>query len=113
MCEINYPEHLHEVASKVVVGTDLLVWQFEMSRRAGSTTESLRSVFYEITDAALAEALIYVEEHDDEITELIALYGPGEMNLVTEADYITDEEFECEMIEECERNAELYRRLAE
>ena len=92
-------------------GCDAPVWRLEMARRAGATTASLLEAFSGLTPQVLALALFYAQQNRPTCDKMIRKYGAPDVAMGAVAD--TDVGFDLELDELLDRNAELYRRLAQ
>ena len=89
----------------------LRVWQLEMARRAGSPPAALLGVFPSLTPEGLDLAFAYAQQHREEIDALIRELGPGDVPPEDEED--DEDEIQADLDELFERDAELFRRLAQ
>jgi uncharacterized protein (DUF433 family) len=107
-------ESIEMVRNATVAGCTIPIWRLEMARRAGSSADSILAVYPEIPRCDLEAAFEYATKHRAEIDRLIELHGPRPIPPDDVATFEDDEEeFERELLEDLERNAEVYRRLAE
>src|SRR5262249_49298748 len=90
---------------------DVLIWQLEMARRAGSKPVALIAAFPRLTAAGLNLAFAYAKKNCQQIDALIRKYGPVDVRAEDEGE---DDEaaFEAELEALLETDAELFRRLA-
>jgi hypothetical protein len=90
---------------------DVPIWRLEMARRAGSGPAALVEAFPGLTREGLDRAFEYAREHRAAMDRLIRAYGPSEVTPGGEPDDEAD--FERELGELLDRDAALYRRLAQ
>lgn len=104
------PRLVHRDGLAYVEGCALPIWQLEMSRRAGSSPAAMMKVFM-LTPEGLDLAAAYARQHADEIDALIRERGP--MDVPPEEEEDDEAEFQADLDELFERDAELFRRLAQ
>ncbi len=105
------PRLVHRDGVAYVEGSDVPVWQLEMSHRAGSSPQALLKVFPSLTPEGLDLAFAYAQEHPEEVDALIRELGPTDIPPEDEPD--DEAEFQADLDELFERDAELFRRLAQ
>jgi len=93
-----------------VPGCRVPIWRLEMARRAGSPADSLIKVLPGLTPEGLVQAFAFARRHRDEIDRLIREKGPIEPPPGVEPD--DDVDFEKELVDLIDRDAEAYERLA-
>jgi uncharacterized protein (DUF433 family) len=94
-----------------VEGCDVPVWRLEMARRAGSPPAALLNVFPALTPEGLDLAFAYAQQHGEEIDAPIEELGLDGVPSADEED--DDAGFGADLDELFERDAELFRRLAQ
>ena len=102
---------IHRDGVTYVEGCDIPVWRLEMARRAGSPPDALLGVFPGLTLEGLDLAFAYAQQHREEIDAMIEELGPGDIPSEDEED--DEAEFQADLDELFERDAELFRRLAQ
>ena len=93
-----------------LAGSDLPVWRLEMARRAGTTPATLIRIFPGLTPRGLDRAFGYARRNRTAIDRLIEALGLDRVPPEPEQD--DDAEFDRELVEMLDQNAELFRRLA-
>jgi uncharacterized protein (DUF433 family) len=104
------PRLVHRDGVAYVEGCDVPVWQLEMARRAETPPDALLSVFPSLSPQGLDLAFAYAQERREEIDSLIRERGPIDVPPEEEED--DEAEFQADLDELFERDAELFRRLA-
>jgi hypothetical protein len=94
-----------------VEGCDVPVWRLEMGRRAGSPPSALLKVTRGLTPEGLDLAFAYAEQHVEEMDAPIRELGLDHVPPEEEED--DEAEFQADLDELFERDAELFRRLAQ
>jgi uncharacterized protein (DUF433 family) len=94
-------------------GTSVPVWRIEQARRAGSDDAALMAAFPQVTSASLASADEYAHRFPDEIDRCIREQGAVEPPPRDEADMWDLDEFDRDLRELSDQDAELLRRLAQ
>ena len=102
---------IHRDGVAFVEGCDVPAWRLEMSRRAGSAPAALIKVFPALTPEGLELAFAYARQHREEIDAFIEELGPGDVPSEEEED--DEAEFQADLDELFERDAEVFRRLAQ
>ena len=92
---------------------DIPVWRLEMARRGGSSPEALMEAFPGLTRERLDLAFAYAQEHRAEFDPLIWYHSGADVPPEDEGDDEDDAAFEAELDAMLERDAELFRRLAQ
>jgi uncharacterized protein (DUF433 family) len=109
--ETTGPRLVHREGMAYVAGCDVPVWQLEMAHRAGSSPDALIGVFPSLTPEGLDLAFAYAQQHREGIDALFQELGPLEVSCEEEED--DEDEFQSDLDELFERDAELFRRLAQ
>jgi hypothetical protein len=104
------PRLVHRDGVAYVEGCDVAVWRLEMNRRAGSPAAAQLKVAPGLTPAGLDLAFAYADQHPEEMDAPIRELGLDDVPLEEEED--DEEEFQADLEELFERDAELFRRLA-
>jgi uncharacterized protein (DUF433 family) len=94
-----------------VKGCDVPIWQLEMARRAGSPPDAMVKVFAGLTAEGLDLAFAYAQDRREEVDSLIRELGPTDVPPEEEDD--DEAEFQADLDELFEGDAELFRRLAQ
>jgi uncharacterized protein (DUF433 family) len=94
-----------------VPGCSVALWRLEQARRAGSSLDALMEAFPGVSREALAAAFDYARRHRTQFDRLIREHGATPVPPEVEPD--DGEGFEQELADLLDRNAELYRRLAQ
>jgi uncharacterized protein (DUF433 family) len=102
---------IHRDGVAYVEGCDVPVWQLEMAHRAGSPSDALLAVFPGLTPEGLDSAFAYAQQHPEEVDTLIRELGPTDVPAEDEEE--DEDEFQADLDELFERDAELFRRLAQ
>ena len=105
------PRVVHRDGMAYVEGCDVPVWQLERAHRAGSSPAALLGAFPMLTPEGLDLAFAYAQQHREEVDALIRELGPTDVPAEDEED--DEEEFQADLDELFERDAELFRRLAQ
>lgn len=93
-----------------LTGCDVPVWRLEMARRAGTTPATLINLFPGLTPRGLDRAFAYARRNRAAIDRLIEAIGLERVPPEPEQD--DDADFERELVEMLDQNADLFRRLA-
>ena len=109
--ESRAPRVVHRDGMAYVEGCSIPVWQLERAHRAGSSPAALLGAFPMLTPEGLDLAFAYAQQHSDEVDALIRELGPTEVAPEDEED--DEDEFQADLDELFERDAELFRRLAQ
>ncbi len=109
---INSPRLVHRNGVAYVDGCDAPVWRLEMARRAGSAPATLTAAFPGLTSSGMDLAFAYARQHRAKLDKLIRRQGPA---AVPASDEGADDaaEFEAELASLLDKNAEVFRRLAQ
>jgi uncharacterized protein (DUF433 family) len=105
------PRLVHRDGIAYVEGCDVPVWRLEMARRVGSPPAALLKVFPALTPEGLNVAFAYAQQHREEIDAPIQELGLD--NVPSEDEEDDEAEFRADLDELFERDAELFRRLAQ
>lgn len=109
--ETHMPRLVHRDGVAYVEGCDVAIWRLEMNRRAGSPAAAVLKVTPGLTPEGLEPALAYAEQHPEEMDAPIRELGLDDVPLEEEED--DEAEFQADLDELFERDAELFRRLAQ
>ncbi len=101
------PRVVHCDGIAYVEGCDIPVWRLEMARRTGSPPAALLKVTRGLTPEGLDSAFAYAEQHREEMDGPIRELGLDDVPPEEEED--DDEEFQADLDELFERDAELFR----
>jgi hypothetical protein len=102
---------VHRDGVAYVEGCDIPVWRLEMNRRAGSPAAAQLKVATGLTPEGLDLAFAYADQHREEMDAPIRDLG---LDDVSPGDEENDEdEYQADLDELFERDAELFRRLAD
>jgi hypothetical protein len=106
------PRLIHRDGVAYLEGCDAPVWRLEMARRAGSDTAALTAAFPGLTSVGLDLAFAYARRHRAKLDRLIRRQGPAAMLASDEGadDAVT---FEADLDTLLNKNAEVFRRLAQ
>jgi hypothetical protein len=105
------PRLVHRDGVAYLEGCDVAIWRLEMSRRAGSPASALLKVTPGLTPDGLDLAFAYAEQHSEEMDASIRELGLDDVPPEEEED--DEGEFQADLDELFERDAELFRRLAQ
>jgi hypothetical protein len=105
------PRVIHHDGVAYVEGCDVAIWRLEMNRRAGSPSSAQLKVAPGLTPEGLELAFAYADQHPEEMDEPIRELGLDDVPLEEEED--DEDEFRADMEEMFERDAELFRHLAD
>jgi uncharacterized protein (DUF433 family) len=94
-------------------GCDIPVWRLEMGRRAGSSPDAQIGAFPCLTHEGLDLAYAYAQEHSAEFDPLIQYHSGADVPPEDEGDDEDEATFEAELDALLEKDAELFRRLAQ
>ncbi len=102
---------VHRDGVAFVEGCEIPVWRLEMARRAGSDRAALTKAFPGLTSLGLDLAFAYARRHRSKLDKLIGLQGAA----VPAGDEGPDDAsaFEAELKTLFDKNAEVFRRLAQ
>lgn len=106
-----FPGVVHRDGVAYVEGTDIPIWRLEMCRRSGSKPPSLLQLVPGLTPRGLEVAYAYAAEHPHELDDPIRELGLDDFSPEDEEDDAA--EFQTDLDELFERDAELFRRLAQ
>ena len=95
-----------------VEGCDTPVWRLEMARRSGSAPEALIAAFPGLTSSGIDLAFAYAQRHRAKLDEMIRNQGGSAMP-ASEEERDDAAEFETELETLFDKNAEVFRRLAQ
>ncbi len=109
--DIHVPRVVHRDGIAYVEGCDVAVWRLEMNRRADSSAAAQLEVAPGLTPEGLEVAFAYADQHPEEMEAPIRDLGLDDVPLEEEED--DEEEFQADLEELFERDAELFRRLAD
>lgn len=103
---------VHRDGVAYVVGCDVPVWRLEMARRAGSGPAALTAAFPGLTLSDVELAFAYARRHRAKFDKVIRRHGAS---AVPGSDEGADDTaaFEAELDTLLDRNAEVFRRLAQ